>query len=252
MGRVSAVAKPTVTHVRGHEIVPEAVLRRRKTLAEVKEKREEILAQQRLKRSNKPKAGQIFKKAAAFVKDYRQKFASQTRLSREDKKMRKSGPPDVEGRLILAIRHKAGKSIDAKTRKILHVMRLYEIHSAAFVKASSATAKMLQLASPSIVFGEPSLKTVRDLIQKRGFARVDKKRVPLTDNQLIEDKLGSKGMVCLEDLIQEIHTVGPNFKAANELLQPFKLNPPATRIKRDHSKDKEQAEDVNALVQRMN
>ena len=35
MGRVSAVAKPTVTHVRGHEIVPEAVLRRRKTLAEV-------------------------------------------------------------------------------------------------------------------------------------------------------------------------------------------------------------------------
>ena len=36
MGRVSAVAKPTVTHVRGHEIVPEAVLRRRKTLAEVR------------------------------------------------------------------------------------------------------------------------------------------------------------------------------------------------------------------------
>ena len=56
MGRVSAVAKPTVTHVRGHEVVPETVLRRRKTQAEVKEKREEILAAQRQKRSNKPAA----------------------------------------------------------------------------------------------------------------------------------------------------------------------------------------------------
>ena len=54
MGRVSTTAKPTVTHIRGHEVVPESVLRRRKTLAEVKEKREEILAAQRVKRSTKP------------------------------------------------------------------------------------------------------------------------------------------------------------------------------------------------------
>lgn len=253
MGRVSTTAKPTVTHIRGHEVVPESVLRRRKTLAEVKEKREEILAAQRVKRSTKPAAGVLFKKAAAFVKDYRQKFASGTRFSRESKKLRRvSGGDDAESKLVLVIRHKAGKNLDAKTKKILHVLRLYEMHTAAFVKATAATTKLLHLAGPAIVFGQPSLKTVRDLVQKRGFAQIEKKRVPLTDNQVIEDKLGDKGMVCLEDLINEIHNVGPSFKDANQLLLPFKLNPPQTRIKRDHSKEKEEKDDVNDLVERMN
>ena len=102
MGRISTTAKPTVTHVRGHEVLPESVLRRRKTQAEVKEKREEILAAQRVKRTNKPAAGVLFKKAAAFVKDYRQKFASGTRLARESKKLRSVGSGDVEARLVCA------------------------------------------------------------------------------------------------------------------------------------------------------
>jgi len=89
-----------VTHVRGHEVVPESVLRKRKTLAEIKEKREETLAAQRVKRSNKPAAGALFKKAAAFVKDYRQKYASGTRLARESKKLRGLSDSDVEAKLV--------------------------------------------------------------------------------------------------------------------------------------------------------
>ena len=38
---------------------------------------------------------------------------------------------------------------------------------------------------------------------------------------LIEKKLGSVGMVCLEDLIHEIECLGENFERANELLWPF-------------------------------
>jgi 2-methylisocitrate lyase-like PEP mutase family enzyme len=57
-------------------------LRRRKTLAEVKEKREKILAAQRVKRSNKPAAVVLFKRAEAFVKDYWQKFARGRRRER--------------------------------------------------------------------------------------------------------------------------------------------------------------------------
>jgi hypothetical protein len=38
---------------------------------------------------------------------------------------------------------------------------------------------------------------------------------------------------------------------ANQLLLPFKLNPPKTRIKRDHSTSKE-PDDVNDLIERMN
>ena len=118
------------------QVVPESVLRRRKTLAEVKEKREEILASQRVKRSNKPAAGVLFKKASAFVKDYRQKFASGTRFARETKKLRRVSTGDAESKLVLVIRHKAGKNLDSKTRKILHVLRLFEMHMAAFIKAT--------------------------------------------------------------------------------------------------------------------
>ena len=70
---------------------------------------------------------------------------------------------------------------------------------------------------------------MRDLILKRGFARVAPaaagdddgeaaaaaggeagsarrvRRVALTDNEIVERGLGKVGMVCLEDLVHEIH-----------------------------------------------
>lgn len=44
--------------------------------------------------------------------------------------------------------------------------------------------------------------------------KVDKQRIALTDNQIIEEQLGKFGIICMEDLIHEIVTVGPNFKQA--------------------------------------
>lgn len=111
-----------------------------------------------------------------------------------------------------------------------------------------------------------NLKSVRDLIYKRGFVKVDGKRTPITSNDIIEGKdsnstgflykfknwgfscppeppklynwsfkyifasflarLGRFGIICVEDLIHEIMNVGPNFKYATNFLWPFKLNTP--------------------------
>jgi len=35
-------------------------------------------------------------------------------------------------------------------------------------------------------FSYPNLKTVRELIYKRGYGKVDRRRIPLTDNSIIE------------------------------------------------------------------
>lgn len=43
---------------------------------------------------------------------------------------------------------------------------------------------------------------------------------------MIEEKLGKLNIICIEDLIHEIVTVGPNFKEAANFLWPFKLNTP--------------------------
>jgi hypothetical protein len=39
---------------------------------------------------------------------------------------------------------------------------------------------------PYIAWGYPNLKTVRELIYKRGYGKVDGNRVPLTDNRIVE------------------------------------------------------------------
>ena len=70
------------------------------------------------------------------------------------------------------------------------------------------------------------MKTVRDLIYKRGFAKVDGQRIPITSNEVIEKSLGKYGIQCVEDLVHEIATVGPSFKQAANFLWPFKLSNP--------------------------
>lgn len=51
---------------------------------------------------------------------------------------------------------------------------------------------------PYITWGTPTLKTTRELITKRGFAKVNKQRMPITDNAMIERELGEHGIVCTE------------------------------------------------------
>lgn len=53
---------------------------------------------------------------------------------------------------------------------------------------------------------------MRELIYKRGYGKVDKQRIPLSDNSVIETALKQYDILCVEDLVHEIFTAGPNFK----------------------------------------
>ena len=68
------------------------------------------------------------------------------------------------------------------------------------------------------------------------YGKINGQRIPLTDNKLIKDNLGHLGVECVEDIIHEIYTVGPNFKAVNAFLWPFKVSNPngGYRKKRNH------------------
>jgi hypothetical protein len=46
---------------------------------------------------------------------------------------------------------------------------------------------LLKRVEPYIAYGYPNLKSVRELVYKRGFAKVNNNRIPLTDNRLIEE-----------------------------------------------------------------
>jgi 60S ribosomal protein uL30 len=116
---------------------------------------------------------------------------------------------------------------------------------------------MLRIAEPYLAYGYPNLKSVRELIYKRGFGKVNKARKALNDNAIIEKALGKYGVICVEDVIHEILTVGPSFKQVSNFLWPFKLNNPngGWRKKANHFADGgdygNREEYINNLLRRM-
>ncbi|KAG8195313.1 hypothetical protein JTE90_028460 [Oedothorax gibbosus] len=133
--------------------------------------------------------------------------------------------PD-QPKVAIVTRIRGVNGVSPKPRKVLQLFRLRQINNAMFIKLNKATVNMLRIAEPYIAWGYPNLKTVKELVYKRGFGRVNHKRVALTDNAIIESKLGKYGIICIEDIIHEIYTCGPNFKKVTNFLWHFKLNNP--------------------------
>jgi large subunit ribosomal protein L7e len=228
-----------------------------------KRKRDETWAAQKataeVERKKKVKVARatLFKKAEQYVREYRAQEQDTIRLKREAK-VKGAFYVEPEAKLVFAIRIKGINHVHPKVKKILQLLRLRAPNSAAFVKVNKATMNMLKRVEPYIAFGYPNLKSVKELIYKRGFGKVNKNRIALTDNRIIEENLGKFGIVCMEDLIHEIYTVGPHFKEANNFLWPFRLNSPRGGIhqKRQHYVEGGQAgnrqEKINNLIRRMN
>lgn len=147
-------------------------------------------------------------------------------------------------------------------KKVLQLFRLLQINNGVFVHVNKATLSMLQIIEPFVTYGPPNLKTVRELIYKRGHLKINGQRIPITDNTLIQQRLGQFGIICIEDVIHEIFTTGHHFKQVNNLLWPFKLSNPnghkktCWKGKKKHYVEGGDAGDrefdINKLVQSMN
>ncbi|XP_076068056.1 ribosomal protein L7 [Oratosquilla oratoria] len=203
--------------------VPEVLLKRRKKRAEMKAARASAALQAR--RARRTKRLDIFKRAETYVKEYRRAELDDIKLKREAKKEGSVIVPG-EAKLAFVIRIRGINQVHPKVRKVLKLFRLLQINNGVFIKLNKATITMLRIAEPYIAWGYPNLKSVRELIYKRGFGKVDKRRIPLTHNEVIEQSLGKYGIICMEDLVHEIFTVGPAFTQAANFLWPFKLNTP--------------------------
>jgi len=133
---------------------------------------------------------------------------------------------EPEAKLLFVIRITGIMKLSPKPRKVLQLLRLKQLHNGVFLKVNKPILNMLKLVQPYVTYGYPSLKTTRELIYKRGFGKVNKSRIPLTDNEIITNSLSDCGIFGMEDLIHEIFTVGPYFKQASNFLWPFKLSAP--------------------------
>ncbi|KAL9096670.1 MAG: hypothetical protein Q9165_001158 [Trypethelium subeluteriae] len=237
-------------------LVPETLLKKRKSQEKEREQRTADLEKKR--KANKEKRSVIFKRAEAYTKEYRDAEREKVRLQRLAKKNGEFYVP-AEPKLVFVIRIKGINKIDPKKRKTLQLLRLLQINNGVFVRLTKATVEMLKIVEPFVAYGYPNLKSVRELVLKRGYGKIDKQRIPLTDNELVENNLGQHGIVCIEDLIHEIYTVGPNFKQASNFLWPFKLSSPTGGFRQRKFKhfveggDLGNREDyINKLIREMN
>lgn len=131
-----------------------------------------------------------------------------------------------EEKLVFVIRVRGIIGVSPKVRKILQLLRLRQINNGVFVRVNAATIKMLRLVEPFVAYGYPNLKSVREIIYKRGYGKVAGQRIPLSANEVVKAGLGEAGIECVEDIVHEIFTVGSNFKATSNFLWPFKLSSP--------------------------
>merc|ERR1711998_783849 len=176
------------------------------------------------KEARKAKRIQAYKNAEKYTKEYRALAKQRVRMHRQAKAAGNHFM-DAEAKLIFVVRIRGLADMHPKTKKILQIMRLRQMNMGVFMKSSKAATEMLTRVEPYLSYGYPSLKSVRDLIYKRGFGKINKNRIPLNDNAVVEQGLGKYGINCMEDLVHEIYTVGPNFREANNFLWPFKLRP---------------------------
>merc|ERR1712072_1367249 len=160
-----------------------------------------------------------------YEKEYRVEAAREVRNQRMAKQSGNFYRED-ETKLFFCIRLIGINKLAPKPRKILQLLRLKQINNGVFMRVNAPALNMLKMVAPYVAYGSLNVKSVRELIYKRGFGKINGQRVPLDDNEIIDKALGQFNIRCIEDLIHEIYTVGPNFKQANAFLWPFKLSNP--------------------------
>ncbi|KAG5447002.1 60S ribosomal protein L7 [Clonorchis sinensis] len=204
--------------------LPVTLLKRRKRankdiIKEQRERSEQLRKRAKLRRSQ-------VRRPAFFIASARKKARDEMRLSRQA--IRKSPVVATDAaRLGVIIRLKReGEELSDDCRAVFRLLRLDTYNQAVFVKVNQAMLELLGLVAPYVAWGYPTLQTVRDLLAKRGRTFFNHRKHAI-DNRIIESRLGHHGILCLEDVVHELVTIGPQLRAVLRFLQPFKLMPPS-------------------------
>lgn len=234
--------------------VPENILKKQQRDAKLMK----MLADERA--ANKSARAEARKVAAANATKYAAEYATADKAVIDAKREAKKAGNfyvDAQAKIAFVVRTRGIHKLPPKAKKIMQLLRLRQLHNGVFVKLNRATINMIRIVEPYVTYGYPTRDTVRKLIYKRGYGKVNRSRIALNDNSVIEKALGEKGVSCIEDLIHEIWTVGGNFKEANNFLWPFKLSAPIRGFeKKRHPYQNGGAwgnreEKINELVARM-
>merc|ERR1719225_2409635 len=187
--------------------IPESILKKQQRDAKL------LKAQADKRAADKKARAEARKVAAANAVKYAKEYADADKALVDAKReSKKAGNFYVEGQAKIAfvIRTRGIHKLAPKAKKIMQLLRLRQLHNGVFIKLNRATINMIRIVEPYVTYGYPTRDTVRKLIYKRGFGKVNRSRIALNDNSVVSKTLGND---C-------------NFKKANNFLWPFKLSSP--------------------------
>lgn len=143
--------------------------------------------------------------------------------------------------LLAVIRVKESRNTPPQVQKILNEMGLKEVNNCAFVKATDDNMKKVMLICDYVGYGQPTKPLVDEIIRKRGYLKTaDHKRIPISDNVVIEELLGEKaGLICVEDVIDALwqcKKAGEAYEAVKTVLWPIQLAPLQDKISEMNTK----------------
>jgi 60S ribosomal protein uL30 len=236
-------------------LVPESVLKRRHDLDDLKRKKQANEPKQPVKRK-----GSYVKKPETYLAEAKNRRNEEARYRRVKKKgmmKRASNRPiektkeipldddqvdvityqanSVGAPMVFAIRIRedAGK-VPKLVYDIMTQLSLKETNTGVFLRYDAVTRRHLHLLEPWVVYGKPSEGIVKDLMERKSFGNVNGEKLPLSDNTILERELGDKhGIICMEDMVHELTTVGENFDVVTKFLWPFPLTATRSRFEKE-------------------
>ncbi|XP_059299708.1 large ribosomal subunit protein uL30y-like [Lycium ferocissimum] len=234
--------------------IPEVILKKRKNNEEWAIRRK-LQLEQKVRKLKSDSF--VIKKPEQFIREYKDKEMDLVQMKQRGKKAKRALiSPDFK--LLFVIRIGGKSDMHPRTRKLLYSLRLRKIFSGVFLKANGRIMEILQKVEPYVTYGYPNLKSVKDLLYKKGSGKIDNQRVPLTSNDIVEQTLSQHGIICLEDIVREVASVGAHFKEVTSFLCPFSLTKPDKALlgkKRRYNDggDSGNREDhINELISKMN
>ncbi|KAL7068968.1 hypothetical protein ACR3K2_05010 [Cryptosporidium serpentis] len=206
--------------------VAEAVLRRRR----IPESNRMSRFREEKRKLKKELHKSPIKSLKAILKSSRDNILDKRRLKNMNKKPLLT-PKTNDGKNLLIVVRNSRRCGSIKSFKILKNMGLVSKFSAIILSHSQESLKLIQSVKPFVFYGFPTLQLLKNLIYTKGAFKSDEKfgnnKILLTDNLLVEDKLGEIGILCTEDIVMCLwNGREQDEKSFDEVLQnmaPFQL-----------------------------
>jgi large subunit ribosomal protein L7e len=128
------------------------------------------------------------------------------------------------------------------------------------LRYDATSRKQLHLIEPWVTYGIPSKAVINDLIRRRGHGKLDGKRIPLSDNTIVEKALGDStdgSVICIDDMVHELETIGDQFKKVNTFLWSFQLSALRSKFRKEKLNFKDggdygdRGEEIDDLIRQM-